>query len=312
MFELPKLKYISCCGGGFRGVLYTGLLASLEKHSDYEKWLSDIQGVVGTSIGSLFALCLVLGLKSNEINELLIPVVSSFENIAPQLDMTLFISRYGFDDGSHVRLKMQKILLRAGLSGDITLQGLQTYCSRELVCCTTHLRAGKAVLLSAKTHPSLKVIDAVFMSICVPFLFTPFEYHGELYVDGGLTMNTPYYYPEDETLVLEILSSPLSNISNWQDYISSVIACGISCQHEQKPLNSAMHVIPLQLPHFLCNKSPMDRHISQHIVVKTIKAGYAAGMQYMFPKFNSTIEKVLTYVLSYHIRFYSTIEADEY
>ena len=52
--------------------------------------------------------------------------------------------------------------------------------------------------ISYKTHPEWKVIDAIYASCCLPFLFSPFYYYtaGSLepqkaFMDGGILMNFP-------------------------------------------------------------------------------------------------------------------------
>ena len=163
--------------------------------------LQNVEGFVGTSFGCLFCL-LLLRLNSQE-SELLLPIASSF-NLAPQMDISLLVTNYGLDDGKQLRLLIGKVLERSGLSNDITLETFKTFYKADFVCVTTLLRTNKAVLLSATTHPKLRVVDACFMSMCVPFLFTPFELDGDLYVDGCLTMNTPIYFPPEHTLAFSL------------------------------------------------------------------------------------------------------------
>jgi predicted acylesterase/phospholipase RssA len=44
---------------------------------------------------------------------------------------------------------------------------------------------------SVDTHPDMKVIDAVCMSIAIPFVFSSREYMNRTYVDGGIVESLP-------------------------------------------------------------------------------------------------------------------------
>ena len=44
---------------------------------------------------------------------------------------------------------------------------------------------------SKNTHPDMKVIDAICMSIAVPFIFSSYRYNDMIYVDGGTLETLP-------------------------------------------------------------------------------------------------------------------------
>ena len=44
-----------------------------------------------------------------------------------------------------------------------------------------------------KTYPDLSLYKAIRMSISIPFYFTPVEYNGNLYVDGGCVDDFPLH-----------------------------------------------------------------------------------------------------------------------
>ena len=45
--------------------------------------------------------------------------------------------------------------------------------------------------LNYKTHPDLKIYDAIHMSCSLPIIFDPIKINGNFYIDGGLYANAP-------------------------------------------------------------------------------------------------------------------------
>jgi len=53
------------------------------------------------------------------------------------------------------------------------------------------LNTSKTEYFSVDTHPDMKVIDAVCMSIAIPMIFASSEYNGNTYIDGGTVEEYP-------------------------------------------------------------------------------------------------------------------------
>jgi len=53
------------------------------------------------------------------------------------------------------------------------------------------LNTAETVYFSKDTHPDMKVIDAVCMSMAVPFIFACGNYEDNIYVDGGMKEEYP-------------------------------------------------------------------------------------------------------------------------
>ena len=81
--------------------------------------------------------------------------------------------------------------------------------------------------------PDCQVVDAILMSISIPFLFTPFKYENKLYLDGGLTNNYPIDYFKDNidnTLGI-LVHTPINkcyDINNIEQYIYSILFLAFS------------------------------------------------------------------------------------
>lgn len=62
---------------------------------------------------------------------------------------------------------------------------------KTLVFVTYNMTAGKKEFLTPESFPELLVSKAVRMSSSFPFVFSPYEYYGNFYIDGGIVENFP-------------------------------------------------------------------------------------------------------------------------
>ena len=138
---------------------------SLQKEECFKDFCLGIEGCAGTSSGALAALCFVIGLNVTQLEKL--TDIFRGVNVAPKMDMAMFIEHYGLDDGTELRRLIGRILTESGLSYDITFADLERLTKRKFSCCSTNLATQKPVFFSAQTHPTLKVVEGIYMSMCV-------------------------------------------------------------------------------------------------------------------------------------------------
>lgn len=304
------IEYISISGAGTRGAAYLGLLTAFDEHTDFRQIQSQIKGYAGTSVGSLCSLCLLVGLSTSNLIELISPIISSFENIAPVFDISLMISNFGFDNGNTIKNAIKVVLNKAGLSESITLQQLRSFFDVDFVCVATNLTTMDFEYISHKNFPNLPVVDAIFMSMCVPFLFTPATSpQNDLYVDGVLTMNTPQCFDASKTLCIIINSTLDKYIPNWPAYLNRLFICRTKNQDLLFAKYACKNVLQIQMN--ALDPESIDLHINQSTVKRLILAGYISGMSYIYPELMDTIEMVLNLVISLHVH-YDASNYDEY
>lgn len=292
-----------------KGALFLGAFSALKEHYQFEDILNNADGFVGTSIGAVFCLGFYLKVSIDMMNTLMTPFMSRFENIAPSLDISLVISNYGLDDGANCKNEISKVLVQCGLSKKITLLNLYNFTRRELVCVTTNLVSQSVEFLSWKTHPNLEVVDAVFMSMCVPFLFTPVEYNDALYIDGGLMMNFPIYYPPEETLSFELLNEPIESISNFQEYLYIIGTCAVKHQDQEKIEYAKKLLAHVEIHVPKCyTLTFMDRNINQSIIRRMKNYGYLTGLTFVYPTLMTTMTTLLHFVFSYYKDFFENCD----
>lgn len=72
-----------------------------------------------------------------------------------------------------------------------TLEQLYKRHDKNMIISTVNFTKTEQVYLRWETHPSLLATDAIQMSCSFPLVYKPFEYEGDLYMDGGVGDNFP-------------------------------------------------------------------------------------------------------------------------
>jgi predicted acylesterase/phospholipase RssA len=138
-----------------------------------ESTLVDVKEISGSSAGSILALFLALGMSVDEILN-----ISLSLNIPEFVKIRIgsFFNKFGFVDLEPIHSKFVEICGR-----DPTFQELDMKIYVSAYC----LNTSTTEYFSRDTHPKMKVIDAVCMSMAVPLIFACGKYEDKTYVDGG-------------------------------------------------------------------------------------------------------------------------------
>ena len=156
-----------------------GIYAFLGRLKSMEKKLSDVKEVSGSSAGSILALFWAMGMTVDEMIDISLNVdVSEFV----KLNIGTFFNKFGFVEMEPIREKLVEIC-----GCDPTFAQLK----RKIYVSAFCLNTSKTEYFSVDTHPNMKVIDAVCMSIAIPMIFASSEYDGKTYVDGGTMEEYP-------------------------------------------------------------------------------------------------------------------------
>jgi predicted acylesterase/phospholipase RssA len=201
------IKHIVISGGGPTGLLSYGAAKYLEQQ---EFWsMKNIESIYGTSIGALFGVILSLQHDWKTIDDYIIkcPWDTILQKNSTFHDVLDVYTNKGIMSGDFFDIIMKPLLLAKDLSLDVTLDELYQFNKKEIHIMTVELNAFKLVNLSYKTHPSLKVMDAIKMSCAAPILFSPkIVIEKEInnkedrieeikrvccYIDGGVMCNYP-------------------------------------------------------------------------------------------------------------------------
>jgi len=255
-------------GGGIKGISYIGTLMYLE----YENYL-DINNItiyVGTSSGSILSFFFNIGYSLKELENFVLQF--DFSKLEPDINCNTFLSKYGMDDGTKIMTTIQTFLIEKLKVKDITFQELHKITNKTLKIFTTNFTLAQSEIFSHENTPNVSVLTAIRMSISVPFLFTPVEYNGNIYVDGGITYNFGLNYCDSlTTLGLAITNKKINQIDSLHSYLIGLcnialdsISLNSVCQ-ESKHLPYNYIEINCQLKEgldFVINKGCVEQLIS--------------------------------------------------
>lgn len=173
-------------GGGVRGVAHLGILKALEDHE------IKIQQISGTSAGSIIGALYAAGHSVDDILKM-ITDIKAFRLLQPAL------SWKGFLNMEVVERFLEKYL-------PDTFEELHL----PLYVTATNLRKGVSESFSKGM-----LRKAICASSCIPVLFNPVEYQGELYIDGGILNNLPVDPIRDSCdVIIASHSNPIDNDFN--------------------------------------------------------------------------------------------------
>lgn len=196
------MKYLVIGPAAMGYFAFLGFLKSKEKE------LQDIEEISGSSAGAILALFLAVGLSIDEI------IKFSFELDVPEFvkfNIGCFFNKFGFVDIDPIRSKLIELC-----KGNPTFKELKKKIYVSAFC----LNTGKTEYFSEDTHPDMYVIDAVCMSMSIPFIFSAYKYNGFTYVDGGIVERIPYF-PFLHRKPHEVLSVCLKNYEHFQEQIEN-------------------------------------------------------------------------------------------
>lgn len=318
MQTLNDVRYISFASAGTRGAMYVGVFDSLEEHCrlhgiDYETWRQDILGLAGTSAGSIAALIFALGL-SRDVRHTLTRSIVNMRAILRNPDIGLLLGHFGLEDGRTFKAHIEGILTQGGLSGTSTLGDMKRLLRVDFVCVCTNLHTGAPMYLSASSHPSMCVCDAIFASCCIPFVFSPQRVDNVMVVDGCLSCALPNVFCEETTLFVRPDSNHgCDGLHNWSAFLHSLIQCASYAQYEQ--IRSIVARNPdrylfIGTTTTLSSTLPFDINLTQDMLDALVHSGYVSTLNWLLR--GRLFDAVATAVQAYLFQLMaSPIEATE-
>ncbi|RSK46424.1 patatin [Hymenobacter perfusus] len=207
----PVYRNLVMEGGGIRGVAYGGALLELERQGV----LAGLQRVGGTSAGAIQAALLAVGYSPQEIVE----VVNNTPIQRFNDGRFLFFGgshrltrQFGWYRGDALTAHIMQLVARKTGNPNLTLQELHQLAQQQpgryldLYTTGTNLTQQRVQVFSHETNPTLRVADAVRISMSIPLYFRAvlLDARGnviqgkpqkgqpvQVLVDGGLLANYP-------------------------------------------------------------------------------------------------------------------------
>lgn len=192
------IKTLILSGGGVKGIAYIGVIKCLEELKLNGDVKFEINEMCCVSIGSLVGLLYLIGYTYDELYaEIISMEIDSLKNFR----IKNFLEKYGMDNGKRLTTWIESMLLKKGVSKDITLREIWNKYGVNFRVVVTNVNKYTIEIFDYKKNPNLKVIKAIRMSTSIPFIFCAEKYNDNIYVDGGLLNNYPIkLYDEYENM----------------------------------------------------------------------------------------------------------------
>lgn len=184
--------------GGAKGFLELGALLVLEKHFIYEH----IKTYVGVSVGAIISFLLVCGYTVGQITNIA-NEFNIFQDV-PKISFRDIQNNAGIISNEIVRKKLTDLAI-AKFGHSPSLQQLFMYTGLTLNVVTANLTHRKVEYINYNTKPNIEAVQAILLSMNIPFVFYRLEWENCVYIDGA--MGNPYpvdIYDDGETDILGI------------------------------------------------------------------------------------------------------------
>lgn len=181
------MKYLAIGPGSMAFFAFLGALAAL-RDSDQ---LHNLEEISGASAGGLLAFFYVVAegnIKSVLDYSLDIPLKDIMKP-----NIRLFLKDFGLVSHRKIRGVISDIIRIYFSREDLTFQELQELrpTMPKLHISAYCVNLNRTEYFSCDTTPTMSVIDALCMTIAVPFLFASVEMNNHRYIDGGTLEETP-------------------------------------------------------------------------------------------------------------------------
>lgn len=178
-------------GGGVKGIAYVGAMQVLEQ----KKILDDIQRIGGTSAGAINAVLAACGFSNKEQLKILSEMdFNRFmdDSFGFLRDAERLVHDFGWHKGDYFREWIGMLIAQKMGSPNVTFTDFQLAKKPSLYLMGANLSTGFGEVFSPEHTPTMRVIDAVRISMSLPLFFAAIRNaRRDVYVDGGLLNNYP-------------------------------------------------------------------------------------------------------------------------
>lgn len=275
-------EYIALSGGGIKSVSYIGAFKALERLKISPK----IKGIIGSSAGSLIALFFVLGYTSDQMLDIITNIdLSKYTDDG----LNSLLQNFGLDNG----IKLINIIYaiskqKCDLKG-ITLKQLYEKYPIELVITGSNITEATTTYFSYKNTPDILVLDAIRISISIPYKFIPIKHNGCFYVDGQVFSPYPIDYFSDKRVIGFILNN-LSKLEPIENIVQYSLAIMISLEY--KEIRNVFKLFKSKTVQIKTDHNPLDFGASADVKKHMYQLGYDTTLDFLSNNFyNKTVLK---------------------
>lgn len=190
-------------GGGVRGGLHVGAIAALEK---FRGNLTFPDGIYGSSVGAILATAVAFNMSANQIRTMF-ETHFNLDNFIPPLRIACFASLLE-KKGLFPMDLLEQTLTNAFSSQNVDLRGkLIGDAPQPLHIVASNMTTQSTTVFSK----NVGILDAIKCSACLPIVYEPQIVGPNLYMDGGIFMESLCSITPPSALILHI-SEPAETI----------------------------------------------------------------------------------------------------
>jgi predicted acylesterase/phospholipase RssA len=195
---------------------YFSLLGALDRlHVDGK--LEDLESISGASAGALVAF-IAIHTKFDFREALKLSMKVPISQLKPRIK-NLF-QTFGFIS----RETMKEMI--TNVFPEMTFQELHDKHPIKLHIAAYCVELNKTMYFSVDTSPTMSIIDALCMSVSVPFLFSSFKHGPWNYLDGASVESAPCGHlvgqKYDDVLILKLIYKDTFDIETFSDYLAFI------------------------------------------------------------------------------------------
>lgn len=285
-YNLP-FEVLVCSGGGTKGLLFLGALKRVE-----ELKLNNFRIFSGISVGSIISFLYAIGYSAQDIINLL---TKTNLNKMTSISLKNILSKFGLDTGDKITNWLENAIEKKGISKNITFKTFYELKGKEFITYAANIQKQKLIAFDKEQTPHLKIIDAIRMSISVPFYFTVKKFRNDILVDAGLLEHFPINQLREEKKELSnscilglcikwgaevqntetnLESSTTKNLHFFL-YCSSILECLVKTNFDLYKENKQTNIV-----FFESDKQLLDFEMPIKEKLKLIEQGYNVTKSY--------------------------------
>ena len=235
---------------------YFALLGALNKLWDSGA-LTDLETLSGSSAGAL--LCFLIAMTNFDFGHVLeLSLKVQIRRLKPVIKS--LIQSYGLIPRETIRSLIQTVFPG---EFDITFAQLYKRFPKVVYISAFCVELTQTHYFSVESHPNMPVIDALCMSVAVPFLFSSFKYGTWHYLDGGSAESSPcgpyLGKPREDVYILRIEWKENYEVSNFSTYIQMILNSMMKCRYNYDFPTCFINVGEEDLFDFACGDSSKQR-----------------------------------------------------
>lgn len=218
-------------GGGIRGIAQLGAVHYIQ--SQRPELLPRTRVYAGSSVGSIVAASLALGLNSKDVFESLV-LPWKFKKDVHIRNLT---TSFGLDSGKGLESFIETLIPEG-----TTFQTVRDESGAILSITGTNLNTTSVEIFDVFSAPDMPVRTALRISCAVPMLFTAVEYGGCLYSDGGISENFPYRLTTDRYGCKKTLGftfhremNPQRHAWTFDNFIGAIVEAAVNAPYISYP-----------------------------------------------------------------------------